>query len=96
VPAAVPSTSTCTLEIAVPTVEVLSIAQPETVTVPETVEPEAGESMNTEGGTAAPTTVIVTLAEPVSGELAESVAVTVMVWDPAVSVAVFSEYEYPT
>jgi len=56
VPTAVPSTSTCTLLIAVPTVQALSIAQPETVTVPETVAPGAGASMWTDGittGTAA-------------------------------------------
>jgi hypothetical protein len=36
-------------------------------------------------------TVIVSLAEPVSGGVAESVAVTVRVCDPDVSVAVFRE-----
>jgi hypothetical protein len=79
-PTAVPSTSTCTLPIAVPTVEVLSMAQPATVAVPETVAPEAGISMCTDGITGPPLlTMIVTVAEPVSGGLAESVAVTVMV-----------------
>jgi hypothetical protein len=48
-PTAVPSTSTCTLPIAAPTVEVLSMAQPATVAVPETVAPEAGISMCTDG-----------------------------------------------
>jgi hypothetical protein len=68
------------LLIAVPTVEALSIAQPETVTVPETVAPGVGESMWTDGiTTAEPPTVTVTLDEPVSGGLLESVAVTVMV-----------------
>jgi hypothetical protein len=62
----------------VPTTEALSIAQPATVAVPETVAPEAGISMCTDGITAA-VTVTVTLIEPVSGGLAESVAVTVMV-----------------
>jgi hypothetical protein len=56
----------------------LSIAQPATVAVPETVAPEAGISMCTDGITAA-VTVTVTLVEPVPGGLAESVAVTVMV-----------------
>jgi hypothetical protein len=56
----------------------LSIAQPAIVTVPETVVPEAGISMWTDGITAA-VTVTVTLVEPVPGGLAESVAVTVMV-----------------
>jgi hypothetical protein len=79
VPTVTPSTSTCTPPIAVPTVEALSIAQPPTVTVPETVAPGAGKSMWTVGITAAAVTVIVSLAEPVSGGLAESVAVTVMV-----------------
>jgi hypothetical protein len=79
IPTAVPSTSTCTLLIAVPTVEALSIAQPETVTVPDMVAPGAGASMWTDGITAALPTVTVTLVEPASGGLAESVAVTVMV-----------------
>jgi hypothetical protein len=66
--------------MAVPTVEVLSMVQPATVTVPETVAPEAGISMCTVGITAAvAATVTVTLAEPVSAGLAESAAVTVMV-----------------
>jgi hypothetical protein len=78
VPTAVPSTSTCTLLIAVPTIAALSIAQPAIVTVPETVTPEAGISMWAVGITAT-VTVTVTLVEPVSGGLAESVAVTVMV-----------------
>jgi hypothetical protein len=77
-PTAVPSTSTCTLPIAVPTVEALSMAQPATVAVPETVAPEAGISMWTDGITAA-VTVTVTLLEPVSAGLSESVAVTAMV-----------------
>jgi hypothetical protein len=68
------------LLIAVPTVEALSIAQPETVRVPETVAPGAGTSMWTVGiTTAVPLTVTVALDEPVSGGLLESVAVTVMV-----------------
>jgi hypothetical protein len=80
VPTAVPSTSTCTLLIAVPTVEMLSMAQPATVAVPETVALEAGISICTDGITGpAAVTVTVTLVEPVSGGLAESVAVTVMV-----------------
>ena len=91
VPTAVPSTSTCTLLIAVPTVDALSMAQPESVTVPETVAPGAGASMWTDGITTALPTVTVTLDEPVSGGLAESMAETVIVCDPAVSVAVFSE-----
>jgi hypothetical protein len=79
-PTGVPSTSTCTLPIAVPTVEALSMAQPATVAVPETVAPEAGISMCTDGIMAAPLpTMTVTVAEPVSGGLAESVAVTVTV-----------------
>jgi hypothetical protein len=56
----------------------LSIAQPATVTVPETVTPEAGISMWAVGITAT-VTVTVTLVEPVSAGLAESVAVTAMV-----------------
>jgi hypothetical protein len=91
VPTATPSTRTCTLPIAVPTVEALSIAQPESVTVPETVAPGAGASMWTDGITTALPTVTVTLDERVSGGLAESMAETVIVCDPAVSVAVFSE-----
>jgi hypothetical protein len=81
VPTAVPSTSTRAPLIAVPTVAALSIAQPATVTVPETVAPGAGESMWTDGITAAAPamTVTVRLTEPVSAGLAESVAVTVMV-----------------
>ena len=96
VPTAVPSTSTCTPLIAVPTVDASLIAQPETVTVPETVAPGAGASMWTDGITMALPIVTVTLDEPVSGGLAESVAETVMVYDPAVSAAVLSEYENPT
>jgi hypothetical protein len=64
--------------MAVPIVEVFSIVQPATVTVPETVTPGAGISMWTDGITAA-VTVTVTLVEPVSAGLSESVAVTVMV-----------------
>ena len=72
------------------------MAQPATVTVPEIVVPEAGISMCTDGITTGAVTVTVTLAEPVSGGLAESVAVTVMVCDPSVSAAVFREYVNPT
>ena len=54
------------------------MAQPETDIVPETVAPGAGASMCTDGITTGAVTVTVTLAEPVSGGLAESVAVTVM------------------
>ena len=54
--------------------------------------------MNTLGGvlSGVPETTIVTLAEPVSGVLSVSVAETVIVWEPALSVAVFREYEKPT
>jgi hypothetical protein len=56
------------------------MAQPATVAVPETVAPEAGISMCTDGIMAAPLpTMTVTVAEPVSGGPAESVAVTVTV-----------------
>jgi len=79
VPTATPSTSTCTLLIAVPSVEALSIAQPEIVTVPDIVAPGAGASMWTDGITAGAVTVTVTLDEPVSGGLAESAAETVIV-----------------
>jgi hypothetical protein len=77
-PTGAPSTSTCTPLIGVPIVVTSSIAQPATVTVPETVVPGDGMSMWTDGITAA-VTVTVTLVEPVSGGLVESVAVTVMV-----------------
>jgi hypothetical protein len=57
------------------------MAQPATVTVPETVAPEAGKSICTVGITAAvpAVTVTVTLTEAVSAGLAESAAVTVIV-----------------
>jgi hypothetical protein len=64
--------------------------------MPETVEPGAGASMCAVGITTGAVIVTVTLAEPVSGVALESVAVTVMVCDPVVSVVVFREYEYPT
>ena len=66
--------------------------------MPEMVAPGIGESMWTDGITPAvpAVTVTVTLAEPVSGGLAESMAVTVMVCDPSVSAAVFREYVNPT
>ena len=67
------------------------MAQPETDIVPETVAPGAGASMCTDGITTGAVAVTVTLAEPVSGGLAESVAVTVMTCDPSVSAAVFRE-----
>jgi hypothetical protein len=54
------------------------MAQPATVAVPETVALEAGISMWTDG-IAAAVTVTITLVEPVSAGLSESVAVTVMV-----------------
>jgi len=57
----------------------LSIAQPPTVTVPETVAPWAGASMRTVGITAAAATVTVTLVEPMSGLALVSAAVTVIV-----------------
>ena len=44
-PTTVPSTLTCTLLMAVPTAEALSTAHPETVTMPDTVAPDAGASM---------------------------------------------------
>jgi len=91
VPTATPSTSTFTLLIAVPTITALSIAQPEIVTVPDIVAPGAGASMWTDGITAALPTMTVTQDEPVSGGVAESVAETVIVCDPAVSAAMFSE-----
>ena len=59
VPTAIPSTSTCTLLIAVPTVEALSMAQPEIVAVPDTVAPAAGASMWTDGTSGIPPCVTV-------------------------------------
>ncbi len=64
------------------------MAQPETRTAPDTVEPGPGVSMKTLGGVAA--TVMVTLAEPVSGAASLSVAETRMVWEPGLSVEVLS------
>ena len=94
VPTVTPSTATFTLPIAVPAAVALSIAQPETVTVPETLEPGAGASICTVGGpdgTELPLTVTVTLDAPVSGAGSVSVAETVIVCDPEVSVDVFRE-----
>jgi hypothetical protein len=88
VPTVVPSTSTCTELIAVPTAVTLSIAQPATVTTPDTVVLPAGASMCTLGGAAV--TVIVTLDEPRSGVPSLSVAITVMVCVSGVSMAVFN------
>jgi hypothetical protein len=67
----------CTLLIAVPTAEVLSIAHPTTATVPDTIDPAVGASIQTVGGVDC--TVTVTLEEPESGIPSLSVAVTVMV-----------------
>ena len=88
-PTIVPSTLTCTLLMAVPTADELSIAHPETVTVPDTVDPCDGVSMKTVGGVAC--TVTVTLVEPLSGVPSLSVAVTVMVCVPKLNEDVFRE-----
>ena len=94
VPAIVPSTLTCTELIAVPNAEMLSIAHPAKVTVPEMFEPGAGESITTLGG--GPDTFTVIVAEPTSGVPSLSVAITVIVCVPGVIVAVFSAKLYPT
>jgi hypothetical protein len=64
------------------------MAHPTTVTVPDTVDPALGTSMAALGGVAATLTVM--LAEPMSGVVSVSVADTVMVCDPGLSVAVFN------
>src|SRR5580704_7312612 len=95
-PITFPSTLTSTLLSGVPMPWALSIAQPASVTVPETVAFGVGVSMLTVGGPSAPVTVMLTLAEPVSGKRSLSVAEIVMVWEPLVRVAVFSWYVKPT
>lgn len=79
VPTFVPSTSTCTELIAVPALTRLSNARPLTGTAPVTAAPAVGESMYTPGGIP---TVMLTLADPVSGVPSLSVADTVMVCGP--------------
>ena len=74
-----PSTLTCTLLMAVPTAEVLSIAHPTTVIVPDITDPAVGASIQTVGSVGPAVTVTVTLAELESGVPSLSVAVTVMV-----------------
>jgi hypothetical protein len=58
--------------------ETLSMAQPETVTVPEMAEFAVGASMSTIGG-GPPATITETEAELVNGVLSVSAAVTVIV-----------------
>jgi hypothetical protein len=94
VPIATPSSFICTLEIAVPTAVVLSMAHPATVTVPEMISPGEGTSMKTLGGVSI--TVIETPAKPISDVPSLSVADTVIMWLPAVRDSVFSENVYPT
>src|SRR5205085_938440 len=60
-PTTAPSTFTCTAAMPVPTSDKLSIAQPPTVTVPDTTEPGAGVSMSTNGGRAGTTITTVKL-----------------------------------
>src|SRR6516225_329118 len=88
-----PATSTCTLLMAVPTAEVLSIAQPVMATGPETVAPSAGESICTLGSGAIWNE---TLAVPVSGFVSLSVAETANKCVPGLNVAVFKAYVKPT
>ena len=60
VPTTTQSTLTWTLEMAVPGTVVLSMAQPETLMLPETVPPEDGESIATLGAPVILFTVTVT------------------------------------
>src|SRR5690242_6274821 len=76
-PTIAPSTDTCTLLMAVPIEEVLSIAQPTRFTALATVDPGDGVSTTKLGGGAV--TVTVTAADPVSGTESLSVADTVIV-----------------
>jgi hypothetical protein len=94
VPIKAPSTFTCTLPIAVPTTVPLSTAQPDTVTVPETVAPATGWSIHTSGGPLF--TVTVTLAAPASGTWSLSRAVTVITCCPGLTFPVFNVNVYPT
>src|SRR5579864_2546266 len=80
--------------MAVPTIDVLSSAQPDTMTVPLTVDFAAGVSIHTVG--AALLTLTVTVAEPRSVNPSLSTAVTVMVCCPALRGCVFTANEYPT
>ena len=87
-PTSTPSTFTCILLglMAVPIPVTLSMAQPLTKIVPETVAPATGVSMLTLGSQFE--TVTLTLAEPVSGVASVSVAQTVMVCGPLVRMSV--------
>jgi hypothetical protein len=78
--------------MAVPTVEALSKAQPDTVTTPLTALPGAGDSRFIVGGPAGmvAVTVTITFAVEVSGVASVSVAVTVMVCCPELREAVFN------
>jgi hypothetical protein len=76
--------------MAVPTVEALSKAQPDTVTTPLTALPGAGDSRFIVGGPADMVTVTITFAVEVSGVASVSVAVTVMVCCPELREAVFN------
>jgi hypothetical protein len=58
VPASIPSTLTCTLLIALPIEVVLSMAQPETVVIPDIAVPDVNESMYITGSTAAATATV--------------------------------------
>ena len=83
--------------MAVPIVEVLSSAQPEIDTVPESVAPAAGESICTTGGTAVDDgTVIVMECDPLAVALSVSVATAVMVCIPGLTDPAFREYRNPT
>jgi hypothetical protein len=79
--------------MAVPTVAVLSIAQPVTATGPETVAPSAGESMCTLGRGGIWNEI---LQVPESGFVSLSVAETANKCVPGLSVAVFKVYVKPT
>ena len=79
---------TCTEAMAVPIMEPLSRAHPETVMEPKRTDPASGESMATSGGRFEVETLMV--AEPTCGRLPESVADTVMVWVPEESPLVLS------
>src|SRR5579864_466305 len=80
--------------MAVPADAKLSSAQPETVTVPDTVAPLTGLSIHTAAGASA--TVTVTLLQPTSGVASVSEAQTERVCAPDDSDAVFNANVKPT
>ncbi len=73
------------------TLEVLEEVFVETVIVPETVAPEAGDVIETVGGVGGATLLTVTVTEALAVWPAKLLAAAVIVWLPLESVVVSSE-----